>query len=79
MLRALMAGFPSEATIEELTSARTIIAADPPDHTRILEARSALGKLVPHLDRFDLDLRALERNPYMLLHGVKSIPLTAHA
>jgi cytochrome P450 len=35
MLQALMAGFPSEATIEELTSARTIIAADPPDHTRI--------------------------------------------
>jgi len=26
--------------------------------------------LVPH---------ALERNPYMLLHGVKSIPLTARA
>ena len=35
MLRALMAGFPSEASIEDLTSARTIIAADPPDHTRI--------------------------------------------
>src|SRR5260370_35752303 len=30
MLRALMAGFPSEVTVEELTSARTIIAADPP-------------------------------------------------
>ncbi len=48
-------------------------------HLTALEARSALGKLVPHLDRFDLDLRALERNLYMLLHGVKSIPLTAHA
>jgi cytochrome P450 len=48
-------------------------------HLTAQEARSALGKLLPHLDRFDLDLRALERNPYMLLHGVKSIPLTAKA
>jgi cytochrome P450 len=46
-------------------------------HLTAQEARSALGKLIPHLNRFDLDLHALQRNPYMLLHGVKSIPLTA--
>jgi cytochrome P450 len=46
-------------------------------HLTALEARSALRKLIPHLDRFDLDLNALERSPYMFLHGVKSIPLTA--
>jgi len=46
-------------------------------HLTAQEARSALGKLIRHLDRFDLDLNALQRNPYMLLHGVKSIPLTA--
>jgi cytochrome P450 len=46
-------------------------------HLTALEARSALHKLIPHLNRFDLDLNALERSPYMFLHGVKSIPLTA--
>jgi cytochrome P450 len=46
-------------------------------HLTALEARSALRKLIPHLNRFDLDLNALERSPYMFLHGVKSIPLTA--
>jgi len=48
-------------------------------HLTAQEARSALGKLIPHLDRFDLELHALERNPYMLLHGVRSIPLTVKA
>lgn len=34
-LQAIMAGFPSEVSIEQLTSSRSIIAADPPDHTRM--------------------------------------------
>jgi cytochrome P450 len=46
-------------------------------HLSRQEVRTALGKLVPHLDRFDLDTRSLGRNPSMVLRGVPSIPLTA--
>ena len=46
-------------------------------HLTRQEVRIALAKLVPHLDRFDLDTASLGRNPSMVLRGVPCIPLTA--
>jgi cytochrome P450 len=48
-------------------------------HLARLEGRIALAKLLPHFDRFELDTASLGRNPFMVLHGVPAIPLTAKA
>ena len=46
-------------------------------HLSRQEVRIALSKLMPHLERFDLDTATLGRNPFMVLRGVPAIPLAA--
>jgi cytochrome P450 len=44
-------------------------------HLATQEVCSAVGGLLPHLDRFQLDVASLERQPTMLLNGWQRIPL----
>ncbi|GAA2217674.1 cytochrome P450 [Micromonospora olivasterospora] len=48
-------------------------------HLATAEVRSAVGKLLPHLDRFELDTATLQLNPTMLHHGYQNIDLRARS
>jgi cytochrome P450 len=45
-------------------------------HLATQEVCSAIGGLLPHLDRFELDTSRLQRQPTMLLNGWQRIALT---